>query len=193
MRNGRIIRRPSSRSDTVFAKEASVRRTVGSALFILASAIVGAAQTTSTTRLIPFSGTAVDSAGLPVAGEVAATFEVYEEQEGGAPLWRETQRVQTGERGRYLVYLGSVTPIPQIAFTEERARWLAVTIGGRELPRVMLVAVPYALRAADAETLGGQPATSFVRSRADGRLETSAGVVAAAAVDGSGVTGQLAK
>ena len=52
---------------------------------------------------------------------------------------------------------------------------------------------PYALRAADADTVGGQPASTFVRSRADGRLETDAGLVAQAAVDGSGVPGQLAK
>ena len=84
--------------------------------------------------------------------------------------------------------------MPQIAFTEERARWLGVTIAGRALPRAMLVAVPYALRAADADTLGGQPADSFVRSRPDGRLETSAGIVVAEeAVEGTGVTGQLAK
>ena len=170
-----------------------MRRIVGSALLVLASTIAASGQTTPTTRLIPFSGTAVDSAGVPVSGEVAATFELYEEQEGGAPLWRETQRVQPGDRGRYLVYLGSATPIPQVAFTEERARWLAVTIGGRALPRVMLVAVPYALRAADADTLGGQPASSFVRSRADGRLETSAGMVSVAGVEGTGVAGQLAK
>ncbi len=57
----------------------------------------------------------------------------------------------------------------------------------------MLVAVPYALRAADANSLGGQPASAFVRSRSDGRLETSAGLVAQEAVDGSGVPGQLSK
>ena len=160
------------------------------ACFLAIQATVVGAQTTSTTRLIPYAGTVADRSGAPVTGEVRLTFELYEDQQGGAPLWREEQHVHADDRGRYLVYLGSEVAMPQIAFSEERARWLAVAVEGRALPRVMLVAVPYALRAADADTLGGQPASSFVRSRADGRLETSA---AEPLVDGTGVPGQLAK
>ena len=58
---------------------------------------------------------------------------------------------------------------------------------------MMLVAVPYALRAADADTLGGEPASSFVRSRTDGRLESGANLFDSPLVDGSGVPGQIAK
>jgi hypothetical protein len=163
------------------------------ALVLVTHAALLSAQTPSTTRLIPYAGTAIDASGAPITGDVHLTFELYEEQDGGSPLWRENQRVHADERGHYLVYLGSAIALPQIAFTEERARWLEVVIDGRALPRVMLVAVPYALRAADADTLGGQPASAFVRSRADGRLETSAGVVAEPLVDGTGVPGQLAK
>ena len=93
-----------------------------------------------------------------MTGAVNLGFELYEEEDGGAPLWREDQRVHADDRGRYLVYLGSQVAMPQIAFSEERARWLAVE--GRALPRVMLVAVPYALRAADAD----QPAKMAVPS-----------------------------
>ena len=96
-------------------------------------------------------------------GPVSVTFELYEELAGGVPLWRELQLVHADDRGHYLVYLGAVTPMPQVAFSEERAGWLAVAVEGHLLPRVMLVAVPYALRAADADTLGGQPGASFVR------------------------------
>jgi hypothetical protein len=60
--------------------------------------------------------------------------------------------------------------------------------------------VPYALKAADADTLGGHAAATYVRTRGDGRLETSAGVLGTsagvlggAAVDGTGVAGQIAK
>ena len=55
------------------------------------------------------------------------TFELFEKQESGAPLWRETQRVRVDDHGRYLVYLGAVTPMPQVTFTEERARWFTST------------------------------------------------------------------
>lgn len=170
-----------------------MRRTLTVTPLVLICATLAGAQPAPTTRLIPYAGTAVDAAGSPLGGQVTLTFELYETEDGGEPLWRERQRVTTDERGRYLIYLGAVRALPQIAFSQERARWLAVTVDGRALPRVMLVAVPYALRAADADTLGGQPAASFVRSRADGRLETGAGVVAVAAVEGTGVMGQLAK
>ena len=170
-----------------------MRHAFAATLIAVMSATVADAQTPSTTRLIPYAGTALDASGSPLTGPVTLTFELYEGQDTGAPLWREVQRVNPDDRGRYLVYLGVVRALPQAAFTQERARWLAVSVNERPLPRVMLVAVPYALRAADADTLGGHPATSFVRSRADGRLETSAGVVAEAPVDGSGVPGQLAK
>jgi hypothetical protein len=43
------------------------------------------------------------------------------------------------------------------------ARWLGVTVnGGQEQPRVFLLSVPYALKAADAETIGGLPPSAFV-------------------------------
>jgi hypothetical protein len=47
-------------------------------------------------------------------------------------------------------------------FASGEARWLAVTIGGgKEQPRVLLLSVPYALKAADAETVGGLPPSAF--------------------------------
>src|SRR5690606_33026974 len=42
-------------------------------------------------------------------------------------------------------------------------RWLGVQPdGGVELPRVALVSVPYALKAGDADTIGGKPVSAFV-------------------------------
>ena len=54
------------------------------------------------------------------------------------------------------------------------ARWLEVSVAGDngELvtqPRVLLVSVPYALKAGDSETLGGLPASAYLRNpNADG-------------------------
>src|SRR4029077_12023066 len=43
------------------------------------------------------------------------------------------------------------------------ARWLGVTVnGGQEQPRVLLLSVPYALKAADAETIGVLLRAAFV-------------------------------
>ena len=146
---------------------------------------------TATTRLLPVSGTLTDGRGAPITGEAVVTFSLYDASEGGVLLWTETQRVDSDARGRYTAYLGSAVPLPQSAFREEQARWLETGIGGRALPRTMLVAVPYALRATDAETLGGTPLSSFVLKPTAEGADTSA--TAAPLIDGSGVPGQLAK
>ncbi len=115
-----------------------------------------------TTRIIPVSGTLTDVAGTPLGGLQTVTFALFDEAEGGTLLWSEAQTVTADERGRYLAYLGAAVALPLDIFRSEQARWLQVSVAGRDLPRVMLVAVPYALKAADAETVGGKPASAFV-------------------------------
>ena len=161
---------------------------------VLSWAQTSASQSASTTRLVPVSGVLTDAKGGPLTGPVTVTLGLYDAQEQGTLLWTETQQVQADARGRYSAYLGALGAVPPEIFSKEQARWLGVEVAGRELPRIMLVAVPYAIHATDAESLGGQPASSYVRSRADGKLETSAGIVVAdPLVDGSGVAGQITK
>ena len=116
-------------------------------------------------RLVNFSGKAVDAQGKTITGIAGATFAIYKDQSGGTPLWMETQNVQADAKGSYLVQLGATKPdgLPLDLFTSGQARWLGVTInGGEEQPRILLLSVPYALKAADAETVGGLPASAFV-------------------------------
>ncbi|HEV2175978.1 MAG TPA: DUF11 domain-containing protein [Terriglobia bacterium] len=118
-------------------------------------------------RLIQFSGVVKDATGKVVAGNATLTFSLYQFPEGGAPLWIETQAVQADAQGHYTVMLGAGTPqgLPLDLFTSGQAKWLGVTPqlpGVGELPRVLLVGVPYALKAADADTLGGKPASAYV-------------------------------
>jgi hypothetical protein len=118
-------------------------------------------------RLITFSGLVKDAAGKILTGPVTLTFSLYETQDGGPPLWSETQQVQPDALGHYTVMLGATQPegLPLDLFTSGQARWLGVLAGlpgVGELPRVLLVGVPYALKAADAETLGGKPASAYV-------------------------------
>ena len=48
-------------------------------------------------------------------------------------------------------------------FNSGEARWLGVQVDRQaEQPRVLLVSAPYALKAADAETIGGLPPSAFV-------------------------------
>ena len=90
-----------------------MRRTLAFALLILGSATAITAQTNSTTRLVPYSGTAQDHAGVPLSGQVEVIFQLFEEQEGGARRSARNQRVHADDRGRYLAYLGFGAPMPK--------------------------------------------------------------------------------
>ena len=153
-------------------------------------------------RLVRFSGVVKDSAGAVPSGDVTLTFSLYEQKNGGSPLWSETQTVQLSKDGRYTVLLGfaSADGLPRDLFMTNRARWVAVQpgiAGMNELPRVLLVGVPYAIKAADAETLGGLPASAFLLANtaspstaapAADSASTTAPVPPASTVTGTGTT-----
>jgi hypothetical protein len=120
-------------------------------------------------RLIKFAGTLKDAQGEPRSNVVGVTFAIYKEQEGGAALWMETQNVNLDGNGAYTALLGanSANGVPAELFASGEARWLGAQVqlpGEVEQARVLLVSVPYALKAVDAETLGGKPASAFVTS-----------------------------
>lgn len=116
-------------------------------------------------RLVRFGGALKDLNGNPLTGVVGVTFALYSEQNGGSALWLETQNVNADSNGRYTVLLGATKPdgLPAELFTSEQARWVGVQISGQpEQARVLLVSAPYALKAGDAETIGGLPPSAFV-------------------------------
>jgi len=134
-------------------------------------------------RLIKFSGTLLDAQDRPMAGPVGVTFALYSQQTGGAALWLETQNVTPDASGVYSALLGanSANGVPAELFASGEARWLAVQVERQaEQPRVLLVSVPYALKAKDAETLGGKPASAFVTTETLIDTGNSAGGSAAA-------------
>ncbi len=116
--------------------------------------------------LIQFSNVATDEGGNTLSGMVSITFSLYSSQLGGEPLWTETQNnVQLDPTGHYSVQLGITQPngVPTALFTSGEARWLGVRIAEQaEQPRVLLLSVPYALKAGDAATIGGLPPSAFV-------------------------------
>ena len=154
--------------------------------------------------LVNYSGVLTDGNGKPLTEITGVTFFLYKDQQGGAPLWMETQNVQPDSHGHYRVMLGSTTSagLPAEIFTSGEAHWLGVQVQGQEeQPRVLLVAVPYALKAGDAETLGGRPASAFLTASsptasdatASPTSATSTPSAAAAALTGSGTTNYLPK
>ncbi|MFZ2003032.1 MAG: hypothetical protein WA239_23110 [Candidatus Sulfotelmatobacter sp.] len=120
---------------------------------------------TQVPRLIRFSGVAQDETHNPMTGVVGITFSLYKDQQGGSPLWVETQNVQADAGGHYTALLGSASAegVPMELFSSGEAQWLGVQIQGQpEHARVLLVSVPYALKAHEAETLSGRSITDFV-------------------------------
>ena len=119
----------------------------------------------SVPQLIKFSGVAKDDVGHTQTGVVGITFAFYKEQQGGAPLWLETQNVRADANGRFTVMLGASNGLPMDFFNSNDVRWVGVQLQGQsEQPRVLLVSAPYALKAGDAATIGGLPPSAFVRA-----------------------------
>jgi hypothetical protein len=149
-------------------------------------------------QIIQFSGqlggqpdeTSGGAARVP-AGTVGITFMLFENEQGGTALWSETDNVQVNAQGNYTALLGSASPegLPMNLFTSVQAHWLAVQPllqGFGEQPRVLLVSAPYALKAGDAETIGGLPPSAFVR------VDASAGASGTIAGTSAGTTTTVA-
>ena len=142
---------------------------VGFLLFVLSLAAQTASSSPTSSQvppLIPFSSVATDEGGNSLSGVVSVTFSLYAAQQGGPPLWAETQNnILLDPSGHYSVQLGITQPngVPTTLFTTGEARWLGVRIAEQvEQPRVLLLSVPYALKAGDAATIGGLPPSAFV-------------------------------
>ena len=123
---------------------------------------------TSVPRVVRLDGQFVPANGLPPAAVETVTLSIYASQTDETPLWSETQDVRVDAQGRYAVLLGASTAegIPASVLSGE-ARWLGIRFvrpGDVEQPRVPMTSVPYALRASDADTLGGLPPTAFLRA-----------------------------
>ena len=149
-------------------------------------------------NLAPAQGVVADHAGE----KHVLRFAVYEAEDSRDPLWSEEQPVTLGVRGEYSVLLGagSGTGLPQGLFATGEPRWLGVQVGEREEPRTLLASVPYAMKAADAETLAGHAASNFVtQEQLAASFKTTAAALAAQSIEplvagtvtGSGTTGYV--
>ena len=143
------------------------------ASLVLIAGIVTACAAQQTNSVVPtlmnFSGTLIDANSKPLTNTVGVTFYLYKDEQGGSPLWMETQNVTPDKNGHYTVALGSTTSqgLPTSLFASGEARWLGVqTQGQAEQSRMLLLSVPYALKAGDAQTVGGLSPSAFVLATA---------------------------
>jgi len=133
----------------------------------VAQNVTGSGSASIIPNAMNFSGTLTDANGNPLNGPISVKFSLYQNQKGGSALWSEIQSVQPDNNGQYSVMLG-LTPghgLPAELFASGQARWLEIQPQGQpQQPRVMLVSVPYALKAGDATTLGGLPPSAFLQA-----------------------------
>jgi hypothetical protein len=162
-------------------------RVVALVLSLLAATALSAQQSTPSTgpavpRLVRVTGTFVPATHMPAAPVETVTLAIYAEESGGVPLWQETQYVTVDADGRYALLLGASLPdgLPLDLFASGEARWLGRHFerpGEREQARVLLASVPYALKASDADTLGGRPPSAYLladpRASGDGHATTT--------------------
>ncbi len=109
---------------------------------------------------ISYQGRVTDSAGTPLQGSQSLTFSIYYFATGAVALWTEVQTVTVTD-GLFSAELGSVTPFGSLVF--DVPYFLGISInGGSELsPRKPLTSVPYAMKASDADTVGGLTTTQL--------------------------------
>ncbi len=139
---------------------------------------IAATAATSVPALVNYAGAAAASDGKPLTGEASITFLIYKDPTGGEPLFAETQTVAIDGDGYYQVQLGAANPngLPADLFSAGEARWIEVQVAGEKpQTRVLLASVPYALKAADAATLGGLPASAFALAGSNPAISATAG------------------
>jgi hypothetical protein len=171
-------------------------RVVTVVLCLLAATTLSAQQSSSTgpavPRLVRVTGMFAPATHMPPAPVETVTLAIYADETGGTPLWQETQYVAVDPEGRYSVLLGVTQPdgLPMELFASGDARWLGRRFerpGEHEQRRVLLASVPYALKASDADTLGGRPASAYLL--ADPGANSVEGGTTAGATTTAGKTG----
>ena len=126
--------------------------------------------TVTVPRLIQITGVFQPVDGQPPSAVEIVTLSVYTDAEGGLPVWQERQTVAIEKTtGRFTLLLGASDPagIPAAVFASGDGQWMSLLFeraGEREQARVRIASVPYALKASDAETLGGLPASAYLRA-----------------------------
>ena len=113
---------------------------------------------------VPYTGYLTHEDGTPFEGSVEVQLALYDQAEDGAPIWGPHDFVEVVEGGMLQVVLGGEgsPPLDDAVLGPEGA-WLAIAVDGTPMePRQRVLSVPYALRAGDAERLGGADAAAFV-------------------------------
>ncbi len=120
------------------------------ALTLSAPALSGAVPMTTVVE-----GVLTSTGGGPVAdGQYVVKFALYEAANSAVPAWTETSLAVDLIGGRFMHRLGSIKAVDAVVFAKLTTPHLGLQVGmDPELPRRALDAVPFAWRAASADSL----------------------------------------
>jgi hypothetical protein len=100
-------------------------------------------------RTMEIKGVLNDTDGKHLTGVIGVLFAVYDQQQGGTPLWQEVQNVDVDKRGDFTI-LVEKEGIPSELFTTKKLLWLGELVllaGEVEQPRVPLMSTGHGLMA----------------------------------------------
>lgn len=104
-------------------------------------------------RLINYQGIITDTGGNPIDGAHDLTFRIYPDSLAVTPYWTELHSSVDVNDGLFNVVLGRFTSIPDTLLAGGE-RWMGITVDldGEMTPKTRLTSVPWAFRAAVAES-----------------------------------------
>ncbi|MFA6169379.1 MAG: hypothetical protein WC772_01230 [Candidatus Margulisiibacteriota bacterium] len=113
-------------------------------------------------NLLSFEGRLTDTAGTPVTASTTVQISIYDSLSGGSLIWGpESHTVTPDNQGVFSVLLGETTALAATVF-DSSSRYAQIVVGSEILsPRVRIVSVGYAYKAASAQ---GVEAGSISRS-----------------------------
>jgi hypothetical protein len=123
-------------------------------------------------------GVLKDHGGACLTGVIGVLFGIYEEKEGGAPIWQEVQNVDADAHGRFVAMVGSTKSegIPSELFRPEKIYWLgmqALLPGEVEQARLPVVGTSSGLIVRQATRLGIATMTHEPEAAADTTVQPS--------------------
>ncbi len=124
------------------------------ALLILSVLVLASVPAADVPELINYQGILTDSGGSPLDGTYNLTFKVYPDSGVSAvALWTEQHIGVDVDEGLFNVILGANSPITAGLFSDPE-RWMGITVDvdPEMYPRMRITSVPWALRAAVADS-----------------------------------------
>jgi len=150
-----------------FGKRTSHRYYCLLAVLFVSWATVLVAQSIETPGVFRYTVKVPDSVRADGPSPISVTVKIYVEESSDSPIWSEQFLSSSDANGRISLLIGSSVQggLPRDLFAGNQARWIALQFGDApEGFRAAMISVPYALKARDADTLGGLPASAFLRS-----------------------------